>query len=132
MRILIVDDSAMVRRGVVALLSAEPGWTICGEAASAQEAMVKARELRPELILLDISMPGMSGLEIAPALRAELAQSKILVMSQHDSSQMMSSVRAAQADGCIDKTQIGGVLVSAIKELFENSTSKATPAVAAE
>ena len=132
MRILIVDDSAMVRRGVAALLLAEPGWTICGEAASAQEAIEKARDLRPDLILLDISMPGTSGLEIAPTLRAELAQSKILVMSQHDSSQLMSTVRAAKADGCIDKTELGAVLVSSIKELFEKSPSKITPAMAAE
>ena len=84
MRILIADDNDMVRRGVIRLLSDEPDWTVCGEARDGLEAIQKARELLPDVILLDISMPGISGLDVARRLRLELPNAKILVISQHD------------------------------------------------
>ena len=69
MRILIADDNDMVRRGVIRLLSDESDWTVCGEAKDGSEAIQKARELLPDVILLDISMPDMSGLDVARRLR---------------------------------------------------------------
>ena len=69
MRILIVDDSELVRRGVKALISAEKSWEVCGEAGDGREGIQKARELQPDLVLLDLSMPDMNGLEVARYLR---------------------------------------------------------------
>ena len=78
LRILIADDNAMVRRGVITLLSSETSWEICGEAGDGSEALLKARTLRPDVILLDVSMPGVNGLEVARRLRRELSYARIV------------------------------------------------------
>lgn len=117
MRILIADDSEVVRRGVCGILSSEKDLEVCGEAKDGLEALQKARELLPDLILLDISMPGMNGLEAARRLREEVRKAKILVISQHDSDQLLPSVIAAGADGCIDKSRLSEDLVASIKTI---------------
>jgi DNA-binding NarL/FixJ family response regulator len=99
------------------LLSSEPDWHICGEAADGSEALLKARELRPDLILLDISMPGINGLEVSRLLRQEVPQAKILVVSQHDPIQLLPRVLAAGGDACVDKSCLGTDLLASIKNL---------------
>ena len=121
MRILIADDSALVRRGVIGLLSSEASWEICGEASDGSEALVKAQTLQPELILLDVSMPGMNGLEVARRLRKEVPQARIIVMSQHDPVHLLPGVMAAGGDACLDKSRLAGDLVETIKELCSNA-----------
>lgn len=118
MRILIADDSELVRHGVKAILSAEKDCNVCGEAADGAEALQKARDLKPDLILLDIRMPGPSGLEVARLIRDEVPNIKILIMSQNDAAELMPSVREAKADSCIDKIQLGPGLMGAIRNLF--------------
>ncbi len=115
MRILIADDNDAVRRGVVGILSSETGWQVCGEARDGAEALQKARELLPDLILLDVSMPGMNGLEAARLLRQELPEVKILVISQHDPIHLLPSVVDAGGDACVDKGRLGTDLVASIK-----------------
>ena len=117
MRILIADDSDAVRRGVCGILSSEKDLEVCGEAKDGLEALQKARELLPDLILLDISMPGMNGLETARRLREEVRQVKILVISQHDPLQLLPSVLAAGAEGCVDKNRLSEDLVASIKKI---------------
>jgi DNA-binding NarL/FixJ family response regulator len=117
MRILIADDNDVVRRGVKGILSSEKDCEVCGEARDGSEALQKARELLPDLILLDVSMPGMNGLETARRLREEVRQAKILVISQHDSLQLLPSVIAAGADGCVDKSRLSEDLVASIKKI---------------
>ncbi len=117
MRILIADDSELIRRCVSALLSAEPAWEICGEAPDSAEALRKARALQPNLILLDISMPGIGGLEVARHLRRELPETKIVVMSQHDPRHMRERVIDAGGDACLDKGLLAIELITTIKKL---------------
>ena len=117
MRIFIADDNDAVRRGVVRLLSSETGWEVCGEARDGSESLQKARELRPDLILLDVSMPGMNGLEVARLLRQELPEAKILVISQHDPIHILPSVVEAGGNACVDKSRLGTDLVASIKNI---------------
>jgi two-component system response regulator NreC len=117
MRILIADDNDMVRRGVIRLLSCESDWTVCGEARDGSEAIQKARELLPNVILLDISMPGISGLEVSRRLRQELPDAKLLIISQHDPFVMLPRVIEAGGDACLDKSRLATDLVATIKNL---------------
>jgi DNA-binding NarL/FixJ family response regulator len=80
--ILVADDNQMVRDAVIELLSSEPNWEVCGEAKDGSEALRKTRQLLPNLILIDVSMPGVNGLEVTRLIRKEVPQIKILVMSQ--------------------------------------------------
>lgn len=118
MRILIADDNAVVRRGVTDLLCSEAGWEVCGEACNGSEALQKARELLPDLILLDVSMPGMSGLEVTRRLRKEVPQTKIMVISQHEPRRLLPRVLEAGGHACVDKGSLStDFLLSTIKTL---------------
>ena len=121
MRILIADDNDMVRRGVIGILSSVTDWEICGEAGDGSEALRKARELLPDLILLDISMPGQSGLEAARLIRQELPKAKILIMSQHDPIQLLPRVLEAGAHACVDKSRLSKDLLASIKRVAGSS-----------
>jgi DNA-binding NarL/FixJ family response regulator len=121
MRILIVDDNEMVRQGVSALLSSRPSWQVCGYAADGIEALRKARELRPDIILLDISMPGASGLDVARTLRREMPGTKIVIMSQHDPIQVLPRVLESGAHACVDKNSLSTDLLPIIESLAGNS-----------
>jgi DNA-binding NarL/FixJ family response regulator len=117
MRILIVDDNDLVRHGIARVLASEKDWQVCGEARDGTEAMQKARQLLPNLVLLDISMPGMDGLETARRLRHEHSSVKILILSQHDPAQLLPQALAAGANGCVDKSRVSSDLVRTIKSI---------------
>lgn len=127
MRIFIVDDNERVRRAVIDVLSLKADWEICGQAMDGSEAILKAAELRPDVILLDISMPGMSGLEAARAIRKNVAEAKILMMSQYDPDQVLPRAIEAGAHGCGDKSRVATDLVPMIEKMIdrENSTVRA-------
>ena len=126
MRILIADDHHMVRRGVGTLLSKEAGWEICGEATDAAQAIQKASELNPDLVVLDISMPDGSGLEAARRIRQEIPHVRILMMSHHDATQFVQSAIESGADGCIDKARLALDLVAMIKSLQPRNSNLAS------
>ena len=117
MRILVADDCDIVRRGIIDILSEEAEWHVCGEATNGSEALQKALELEPDLVLLDVSMPDISGLEITRRLRREVPKAKILVVSQHDPALLLPSVVEAGGDACLDKSSLGRDLVATIKTL---------------
>ena len=117
MRILVADDNDIVRRGVIGILSSQPGWEICGEAKDGAEALQKARELQPDLVLLDVSMPVLNGLEAARLVRQEIPDAKILVMSQHDPVQLLPRVIQMGGDACVDKSRLGMDLLASIKKI---------------
>jgi two-component system response regulator NreC len=116
-RILVVDDSEMIRRGIKGLLSSETTWEVCGEATDGAEACSKARQLRPDLILLDISMPGLSGFEVTRRLRQEVPEATILVISQHDPIRLLPRALEAGAHACVDKSRLGTDLLPTIKSI---------------
>ncbi|MBV9316147.1 MAG: response regulator, partial [Gammaproteobacteria bacterium] len=118
-RILIADDHELVRRGLRALLAARPAWEVCGEAADGVEAIEKAAQLRPDIVLLDVSMPRLGGLEAASAIRRESPASQILIVSQHDPAEMLPSALEAGARGFLSKSDIGSTLLSTIESIVE-------------
>jgi len=117
MRILIADDNRDVRRGVAKILSSRPSWEICGEAQDGAEAIQKATELLPDLILLDLSMPGLSGMEVAQALRETVGNAKIVIMSQNDPTILLPIALQAGAHACIDKSRLVADLVPTLEKI---------------
>lgn len=119
MRVLIADDNPLVRRGIVRLLSGDEDLQVCGEASDSNETLQKAGELKPDLILLDVSMPGMNGLDTARLLREKVPAVKILIISQHDSQQLLPRSLEAGANGCVDKAQLATDLLPTLRSLFK-------------
>jgi len=125
-RILIVDDSERVRRGVVGILSLRTDLQTCGEAQDGTEAIQKAANLVPDLVLLDISMPGLNGLEVARLLREQSPSVKILVMSQHDPIPLLPRAIQAGADGCVDKSLLSADLLPSIDRIMGKAEADST------
>jgi two-component system, NarL family, invasion response regulator UvrY len=122
-RILIVDDHEIVREGIRTLLNgARPDWEICGEAANADEAVEAFKKLNPDLVVLDITMPGMSGLDASRAMKKLRAESRTLIFTMHDSSQLGAEVRDAGAQGFVLKSQAARDLVRAIETVLNGGT----------
>jgi two-component system, NarL family, response regulator NreC len=114
MRILIADDNEWVRRGVMNILAPVPHCEVCGEAKDGAEAVQRAAELLPDLVLLDVSMPGLNGLDVARLLREKVPATKILIMSQHDPALLLSRAIEAGAHACIDKNHLSTDLLPII------------------
>jgi DNA-binding NarL/FixJ family response regulator len=118
-RILIADDHDVVRQGVRTILEAQAGWVVCGEASTGREAVAKAVDLRPTVVVLDIGMPELNGLEATRQIRRAVP-AKILILTVHESEQMVTEVLAAGADGYVVKTEAGQKLVEAIRVLLRD------------
>ena len=103
MKILIVDDHEVVRQGVSSLLRRDRNYQICGEAADGHDAIEQARRLQPQVIVMDISMPNLNGLEATRAIRSSVPDSEVLIMSQHDSPQVVQQAFNAGARGYVVK-----------------------------
>ncbi len=121
-RILIADDHEVMRRGVRGLLESHDEWAVCGEAFEGKEAVVKSRELRPDLIIMDINMPGLTGIAAAQQIRRENPSAKILFFSVHESSQTVREVMNAGAQGYVAKSRAGHDLVDAVRNVLSGGT----------
>lgn len=119
MRILVADDSALVRSGIAEILS-DRSWEICGEASDGTEALEKARRLKPDVVILDVSMPGTNGLVIAGLIRKELPAVRIVMVSLHALDQLLDQTHAHFADGLVDKSRLGTDLIPIINKLFRD------------
>ena len=116
-RILIADDHEVVRHGVRTILERQAGWVVCGEASTGREAVAKAVDLRPDVVVLDLSMPELNGLEATRQIR-RLLPAKILILTVHESDQLVTEVVDAGADGYVLKADAGRTLVAAINALL--------------
>jgi DNA-binding NarL/FixJ family response regulator len=114
-RILIADDHEVFRRGLRSLLEMRSDWQICGEADNGLDVVKKARELKPDVIVLDISMPELSGLEATRTIRSELAHSEVVIVSQHDSPNMLRAALDAGAHCYVTKGQVSRDLLAAVE-----------------
>ena len=106
-RILVADDHETVRMGVRMALARDPQFEVCGEAANGREAIAKVKELHPDAVVLDVSMPLMNGLEAAREIRRLAPAAKIVMFSMYDSAQMMATARDAGADAFVLKSAPG-------------------------
>jgi|SRR5579862_713792 two-component system, NarL family, response regulator NreC len=113
-RILVVDDHDVVRQGVLLILRARPGWQVVGEAADGFDAVEKAKQLDPDLVILDISMPRRGGLEVLGDLQKMQSRASVLVLSMHESKELAVQVKRLGAAGYINKTNAGRDLLRAL------------------
>ncbi|HXM22136.1 MAG TPA: response regulator transcription factor [Terriglobales bacterium] len=114
-RILVADDHPVVRHGLRTLLGGHPEWEIVDEAADGLEAVAKADRLKPDVVVLDITMPKMSGLEACRIIRRTTPASEILIVTQHDSPQMMREALEAGARGYVVKSNAARDLLAAVE-----------------
>ncbi len=114
LRILLVDDHEPVRRGVRSLLSSHADWLVCGEAVDGLDAIEKAKALRPNVVLMDISMPRMNGLDATQILRRDMPDSKIVIVSQNDPAIACRQATEVDAAAYVAKSSLSDDLVPTI------------------
>ena len=115
MRILGADDHDLIRRGLKQLLTAQPGWEVCAEAKNGREAVALAGEHKPEVVVMDISMPELNGLEAARRIRKELPKTEIVILTLHFSDQLVHEIVEAGARAYIMKSDADRDLVAAVE-----------------
>jgi DNA-binding NarL/FixJ family response regulator len=129
LRILIADDHDIVRRGIRSLIETRPEWKVCDEAHSGREAVAKAEERKPDIVILDVSMPELNGLEAARRIRKVSPNSEILILSVHYSDQLIKEILDAGVRGFVVKSDSDRDLVVAVESLANHKpffTSMAT------
>jgi DNA-binding NarL/FixJ family response regulator len=132
LRILIADDHDLMRRGVRTLLESRAGWEVCGEAVTGREAVTKAEELRPDVVVLDIGMPDLNGLEAARRIRTGSPDTEILILSVHYSDQLIRELLEAGVRGYIIKSDSDRDLLIAVETLANHKpffTPRATEVI---
>jgi len=130
-RIVIVDDHPLFRKGLQELIHSDGAFAVCGEASDAAEAMDLIRQLKPDLAIVDLSLPGANGIELIKNIRAEFPKLPILVLSMHDESLYAVRALRAGADGYVMKHEAMANVVRAIQEVF-NGRPYLSPAMAAQ
>lgn len=119
-RILIADDHEMIRTGLRKILEGRDGWTVCGEAINGREAVAKAKELKPDVVVLDFAMPELNGLEVIRQIRATLPHTEVLILTMHESEQLAREVLAAGARGFVLKSDAGQTIAAAVEQLSQH------------
>lgn len=124
LRILLVDDHEVMRGGLRSLLESRPGWEICGEAANSADAIEKARTLRPDVVVMDISMPGTNGLEAVPLIRKDSPNAEVLILSRYEEREMRLKALEVGARAYVTKSQgLARELLSAIDGIVKERTA---------
>ena len=119
-RILLVDDHPVVRHGLRTLLEGRPGWDVIGEASNGIEAVDQADRLHPDVMVLDVTMPKMNGLEACRVILQKTPGLEILFVSQHDSPQMLKEAMNAGGRGYVVKSNAGRDLIDAVEAVSQH------------
>ncbi len=130
--ILVADDHPVVRVGVRSLLETHAGWKVVAEASDGREAFEKARKLRPDLAILDISMPVLNGLESARKIARQSPKTRVLILTMYDSEEMVEKVLDSGAHGLVRKSEAEKELIAAVRAVLNNKLffpSLASPAL---
>jgi len=117
LRVLIADDHDLMRRGLRALLEAQPGYEVCGEASKGREAVAKSEQLRPDVVIIDICMPELNGIEATRQIRRVSPRTEVLILSVHHSDQLIREILDAGARGFVVKSDSDTDLLRAIDAL---------------
>jgi DNA-binding NarL/FixJ family response regulator len=117
-RILIADDHELVRQGMRTILQGEPGWTVCGEATNGRQAVAMALELKPDLLVLDIAMPELNGVEVIRQIRRSL-DVPVLIVTMYDADDVLREATEAGANGYVLKAEAGRTLVNAARTILQ-------------
>lgn len=120
--ILLADDHEVVRRGLRAVLAERPDWVICGEAWTGRQAVALARQLEPDLVVMDLSMPELNGLEATRQIRTALPRTEVLMLTMHSGEELLREVSGAGARGLVLKSDAGRSLVAAIEALARHES----------
>jgi DNA-binding NarL/FixJ family response regulator len=129
LRILIADDHDLMRRGLKALVESHPGWQVCDEAYTGREAIAKVEQTKPDIVIMDISMPELNGLEAARSIRKASPNTEILILSVHYSDQLIREILEAGVRGYLMKSDPDRDLINALEKLANHRpffTSKAS------
>jgi DNA-binding NarL/FixJ family response regulator len=121
-KVLVVDDHAILREGIRALLSLYPDIEVVGEAGDGLEAIAKVRQLAPDIVLMDIAMPGLGGLEATLEIHKQNPGSRVVILTQHDDSEYIFPILKAGASGYVLKKAVGTELVAAIRAVHEGGS----------
>ena len=111
-RILLADDHEMVRRGLRDQLNNQPGWEVCGEACDGREAVKLALSLKPDVVVMDLSMPELNGLEATRQIRRDLPKTEVLIFTMHETEPLIREVLSAGARGYVLKSDAGQAAVA--------------------
>jgi DNA-binding NarL/FixJ family response regulator len=120
LRILLADDHDIVREGLKMLMQSQPHWVICDEAANGRDAVEKAKQHRPHVVVMDFSMPDLNGLEATRQIRKALPHTEVLILTMHDSEQLAREILAAGARAFVLKSHAKRQLVPAVSALAEH------------
>ena len=120
LRILVVDDHAVVRRGVRSLLESQEGWEVCGEATTGRDAVEQSRRLRPDVVVMDLSLPELNGLDATRQILKEAPETEVLVLTMHQSEELARDVLQAGARGYVLKSDADENLIAAVESLRQH------------
>ncbi len=119
LRILIADDSEDIRKGIRGMLAESADWTVCGESADGEDAVKKALQLRPDVILLDLSIPRLRGIEVVQVLRREGLLTRVIIVSQHSEELLARLTHGFGVDHAMPKSRLTEDLIPTLRFIFD-------------
>ena len=120
LRILVVDDHDLVREGLRSMLEAQPGWTVCGEATTGREAVDLVQQLHPEVVVIDVHMPNVDGLQATREILAASPQTEVLIFTVDETNELVQAAREAGARGIVMKSDAALDLIAAVAALAQH------------